>query len=661
MVRPRCISCGVAFLMLLVTAVQAQETPSEKPTKKNPRSYRLRLSPENIQVFRSVHPAVARKHGSDAKQVRSVVFLQENGKLQRVTGDATPLPRPIDKASEQVDSNAILLTTPKPNELDPEFSSRKPKPAATESEASLPDQESEPTEPTSSEDALALEALEALAADAKALNGEAMPPTGSMVQDTLPDALDPTDLPELSAGNLELPEDPSEKKEASASEPNTESESKPTSTAELDPEMEAEFQQLFGDTDERPAPEVPLSAKLASGPTDLPVDPEATSEDSAECPGAPDGQALTLEKQPEDIPLDQEEHPYDAPKTKSIEDNDALVDAQATFSPRELQIHDEINQTLAYFLNNPETVVRRGPWALMHAALPFGVETEVIAGKRRVNALGWMCYNGVCARQRMFQPTRSGFRTNVGPGVQGHEGQFLAILAQSRVNPEYPLKIGNRTYSIHDLVRYEMATCREKSELTFKLIGLSYYLQPDMTWRDNRGGSWNLEKLIVEEMAQSINGQACGGTHRLMGLSYALIERQRKGQPIEGAWSRAEQYLNDYVNYTMTLQNPDGSFSTNWFESRGNDPDVKRKVQTTGHMLEWLIFTLPDEHLRSQRIQLSMEYLLKTVGKNPGYDWPIGPRGHALRAMALYNQRLFGAQPGQMKSYIADQGGIRIR
>ena len=29
------------------------------------------------------------------------------------------------------------------------------------------------------------------------------------------------------------------------------------------------------------------------------------------------------------------------------------------------------------------------------------------------------------------------------------------------------------------------------------------------------------------------------------------------------------------------------------------------------------------------------------------------PRGHALRAMALYSQRVFGAQSGQLKSYVA--------
>ena len=382
--------------------------------------------------------------------------------------------------------------------------------------------------------------------------------------------------------------------------------------------------------------------------------------EEAECPGAPSKDSK-LVSDPDDIPLESQPHPYDAPKAGTNDEPDAVASA-SDYSPRELRMQRGINETLAYFMEHPETVVRRGPWALMHASLPFGVESEVIAGNRRVNTLGWMCFNGNCARQRMFQPTKRGFRPNVGPGVQGHDGQFLAILAQSRVQSDYPIKIGSRQYTIEDLVKYEMATCREHSELTFKLIGLSYYLEADATWRDNRGRKWNLEKMVADELSQPINGVACGGSHRLMGLSYALIERKRAGLPITGAWARAEKYLNDYVNYTMTLQNPDGSFSTNWFEGRGNKPDMERKVQTTGHMLEWLIYTLPDDHLRSERIQISIEYLLDSVGKKPSYDWPIGPRGHALRALALYNQRVFGAEQGQLKQHIAllrDEGVIR--
>jgi len=389
-----------------------------------------------------------------------------------------------------------------------------------------------------------------------------------------------------------------------------------------------------------------------------PVDPVSLSAtppvdsnvvDSDECPG---GQvdsnevAGELPVLPGDVPLEQEEHPFEVPDAVSTAPEPRLLPTSIgpaePLSPLEVSedIHQQIEKILQYYRDHPENVVRRGPWALMHAILPFGVEAEVVAGNRRVNAIGWLCHNGVSARQRMFQPTQSGFRPNLGPGVQGHEGQFLAILAQSRVQSDYPLKVGKRKYSIQDLVRYEMATCREKSELTFKLIAFSHYLEPSQTWKDNRGRPWSIEKLVAEELAQSVTGAACGGTHRLMGLSCAVISRQQAGLPMAGHFQRAQIFLDDFVAYTLTMQNPDGSFSTEWFERRANEPNTERKIQTTGHILEWLLYTLPDEHLRKPEIDRAVQFLVETIGKNPERDWPIGPRGHSLRALALYHQRI---------------------
>lgn len=369
-----------------------------------------------------------------------------------------------------------------------------------------------------------------------------------------------------------------------------------------------------------------------------------------ECPGGQmesNEEAGELPLQPGDIPLEQEEHPFDVPDAESTAPERRLTQVSRSRpepAPRTVQVQDtkqQIENLLQHFREHPENVVRRGPWAIMHVILPFGVEAEVVAGNRQVNAIGWLCHNGVSARQRMFQPTQTGFRPNVGPGVQGHEGQFLAILAQSRVKSDYPIQVGKRHFSIRDLIRYEMATCREKTELTFKLIAFSHYLEPDQTWKDNRGRPWSIEKLVAEELAQPINGAACGGTHRLMGLTCAVVSRQEAGLPISGHFQRAQIFLDDFVSYTLTLQNPDGSFSTEWFERRANENSIDRKIQTTGHILEWLVYTLPSEHLQKPEITAAVQYLVETIGKQPSRDWPIGPRGHSLRALALYHQRLY--------------------
>lgn len=316
--------------------------------------------------------------------------------------------------------------------------------------------------------------------------------------------------------------------------------------------------------------------------------------------------------------------PSDAPVIVSAADTLRLRRAQAC---------------LDHYLNFPESTSVRSPWAVMHALLPYGGDYEMIHGNQRVNAIGWMCHNGTCRTQRIFTPSRNGFIPNIGGGVQGHAGQFMAILAQCSVPLDYPIQVGNQKYKVEDLVRYEMATCREKSELTFKLIGLSYYLDSNKQWKSNDGKVWSIPKLISEELAQPIKGAACGGTHRLMGYSFAVKQRTLQGLPIDGQYARADKFVKDYVEYAWKLQNPDGSFSTSWLEGRGDEPNEERKVQTTGHILEWLLFTIPDSELNTPKVQKSVDFLLTKIYDKKEYKWPIGPRGHATRAVSLYLNR----------------------
>jgi len=345
----------------------------------------------------------------------------------------------------------------------------------------------------------------------------------------------------------------------------------------------------------------------------------------------------------------------DSPSDKTTIPQKAIpTKIETAFSPAEVRRKQRVESCLAFYIANPETVVERSPWAVMHAMLPFGVEGEVIVGNKRVNSVQWMCYNGTCRTQKMFTPSGRSFRPNVGGGVQGHEGQFLAMLAQSQVSADYPIVVANKRYSVLDLVRYEMATCREKTELTFKLMALSYYVDTNQSWTAMDRRKWNIEKLVAEELAQPVVGAACGGTHRLMGLTFALRQRKAEGRPIEGHYARAEKFIADYIDYTWTLQNPDGSFSSNWFESRGHEQNKERLVQTTGHILEWLMFTLPKERLEDPRILKSVDFLLNNIWDDRNHKWPIGPRGHATRAIALYQQRVYGVQPGQRHTEMAN-------
>lgn len=282
-------------------------------------------------------------------------------------------------------------------------------------------------------------------------------------------------------------------------------------------------------------------------------------------------------------------------------------------------------------------------WELMHAIVAFGVQSNVRRGATQgsaVNSIAWLCSGAECAGRPLMYLDHGRITAAKGPYVQGHHGQFLAILAQSKVMPNYPILVGKRSFSVEDLIETEKLSCFSKTELTFKLISFAHYLDSDATWKNSKGETWSIERLIREEIDATINGAPCGGTHRLMGLSYAVHERIKQGQPVDGEFLRAQTYVDDYHRYTFRLQNPDGSFSTDWFKGRAAKPDLDRRLQTSGHILEWLAYSVPDETLDDPRFIKSVTYLAGILDADRSRKWSVGPLGHGLHALALYEERM---------------------
>jgi hypothetical protein len=67
-----------------------------------------------------------------------------------------------------------------------------------------------------------------------------------------------------------------------------------------------------------------------------------------------------------------------------------------------LDLRSKLRECLAYYYFRPENVAIRSPWGAMHAMIAYGVDTELIAGDKRVNAIGYLCYNGVCNGQQLL-------------------------------------------------------------------------------------------------------------------------------------------------------------------------------------------------------------------------------------------------------------------
>jgi len=113
----------------------------------------------------------------------------------------------------------------------------------------------------------------------------------------------------------------------------------------------------------------------------------------------------------------------------------------------------------------------------------------------------------------------------------------------------------------------------------------------------------------------------------------------------------------------MKLQNPDGSFSTDWFEGLSDSGKDADKLKTTGHILEWLAYSMPTDQLHDPQIDAAVDFLVDVmldVPKNKFGVGPmdVGPKGHALRALRLYETAMFGESSNHQK-FASDENIIR--
>ena len=332
--------------------------------------------------------------------------------------------------------------------------------------------------------------------------------------------------------------------------------------------------------------------------------------------------------------------------------------APAPRTPRFERLRQWIDQTLTTYQRRPLNTADNTPWEVMHGFIAFGIPTQVRVGGANgdlVSAIGWSNMGGRCRGQTML--TTSGDRLVALKGyfgVQGHSAQYLAILAQCRVAASSPITIEGRKFTVADLIEEEKLACKPATELTFALIALAHYLPTDATWTSRDGESWSLSRLVEEEIVQTIRGAPCGGTHRLFGLSYGCQRRLKATGQLDGAYLRADRYVRDFQNFTLSrLQNRDGSFSTEWFKYPADrEDDVDRKIQTTGHILEWLVSSLDQERLYDPRVVSAAEFLCRTLSREPSREWKIGPLGHALHALNIYQERAWGVVlPGGIAAY----------
>lgn len=283
------------------------------------------------------------------------------------------------------------------------------------------------------------------------------------------------------------------------------------------------------------------------------------------------------------------------------------------------------------------------PWQIMHGLLALRQEYMVKdKNGKKIKAIDWISSGPHYKGDAWFQKTRFGGQAHpysTDYAFEGHPNQFLAILAMADVPLTHKLKTDRGTITIADMVRNAKAEIKTNEEVTWTLWALSHYLGPDSTWENKYGETWSIERLVrIQTQEATFNG-ACGGSHGLFALTYARNVFLKTKQPLRGHWLAADQKIQKYIAQAKSLQNTDGTFSTEYFESRGHSRAFEKRLNTSGHTLEFVVSALPQERLKEQWVRNGIAAIAKDLVDNRLKPAECGSLYHAMNGLVIYRDK----------------------
>lgn len=284
------------------------------------------------------------------------------------------------------------------------------------------------------------------------------------------------------------------------------------------------------------------------------------------------------------------------------------------------------------------------PWQIFHGLLAYRQDFKVRVGDQKMSAIEWVAtMEPQFDRQPLLMKTPHGakFHPFTRPyAFEGHPSQTLALLSESKLPVDYKFKIGNETVTIADFLNSTMMEVNPKEEITWVLWALINYVKVDAQWVNQWNQPWSIEALVQHQVRARVEGSPCGGNHGLFVLVRARNKYLMDGRPLRGAWLEADQKIQRYVQIARSLQNPDGSFSSEFYEGRGHTRDMNERFNTTGHTFEFLSIGLSDAQLNEPWVRSAAMVLANELYIHRRAQPDCGPMYHSLNALMNYRNRL---------------------
>jgi len=282
-------------------------------------------------------------------------------------------------------------------------------------------------------------------------------------------------------------------------------------------------------------------------------------------------------------------------------------------------------------------------WQIIHGMLAYGYDLQLNDNGKLVPGIEWL-FDGGQMRGWQLTPGEKGLKDIEEPGSksgEGHDDQWLGYFAQCGVPLNAKIKVRGEEFTINDMVTQAQWDVREGMEATWTLMAFSVYLPLDAKWPARDGSEWSIERLLEMECEQDLTSSTCGGTHRMYGIAATLNRHLEEGGSLTGVWQTADEKIKKAIADARAYQQPDGGFSTSYFQRSSTSPDIGLRINTTGHVLEFVCLAATGEELRQPWVTRAVDYLCELFEQTADVPVECGGLYHAVHGLMLYRARLF--------------------
>src|SRR6476469_10066852 len=253
--------------------------------------------------------------------------------------------------------------------------------------------------------------------------------------------------------------------------------------------------------------------------------------------------------------------------------------------PSDENLLQQIDEALEYTydrrrLSVGSTSNDQAAWQIIHGALAFKREFLVSDGSRDIPVVDYILSGGKMKGLDLRHgdlldeaTKRYGIATVVAEDKmgQGHVDQWLGYLSDCHLPLDEPITVAGEKHTIADYIDQAQLDVykNETLEFSWTLMALTAYYPTDYTWKAGDGSEWSIEKLVDIELGHNLDASACGGAHRMTGLTMAFNRHVAAGKPITGIWKKLSDRINECIDKAKQYQNADGSLSSNYFARPG--------------------------------------------------------------------------------------------